>query len=221
MNEFTKVAILELDKIRVDGKKIKTGEVRKVSAKVYKSLKDRSFEEILDICEDMLEQRTWDLEVIAYDIAFRERNNYTMDTFERFENWLINYVRGWGDCDDFCTHAFGALLLKYNELYDKVLAWCERPEFWMRRAAAVIMIYSIKKSKDQCLSPFEISDALMNDEHDLVLKGYGWMLKVYGRYNEDKLMEYLSDNVSNIPRISFRYAIENLDIDKRRDLMKL
>lgn len=58
-----------------------------------------------------------------------------------------------GDCDDFSTHAFGVLLAQYNELFKKALLWCKGPEFWMRRAAAVILIYPMKKNLDKGIHP--------------------------------------------------------------------
>lgn len=219
MDNILKYVENELALLKVEGKKQKTSDVRKLSSKVYKKIKNYSFESKLDICESLLEQRKWAMGVIAYDIAFKERKNYTPDTFDRFERWLFNYVRGWGDCDDFCTHAFGALLAKYNNLFNKILAWCDRPEFWIRRAAAVVLIYPIKKGMCKQLEPFEISDALMSDENDLVLKGYGWMLKVYGCREPIELEKYLSKNAKNMPRVSFRYALEKLDEETRRKLM--
>lgn len=220
MDDIIKYINSELTILKVDGRRYKTSDVRKLSSKVYKKIKNNSFESKLNICESLLEQRTWAMGVIAYDIAFRERKNYTYDTFYRFERWLINYVRGWGDCDDFCTHAFGALLAEYNDLFDKVLAWCDRPEFWVRRAAAVILIYPIDKGKCKQLDPFKISNALMNDENYLVLKGYGWMLKVYGSKEPTVLEKYLAENVKNMPRVSFRYALEKLDKETKRKLME-
>lgn len=220
MDDILKFVKHELTMLKAEGKKQKTSDVRKLSSKVYKKIKNNSFESKLDICESLLEQRTWAMGVIAYDIAFKERKNYTSDTFDRFERWLINYVRGWGDCDDFCTHAFGALLAEYNTVFDKILAWCDRPEFWIRRAAAVILIYPINRGMCKQLEPFKISDALMSDENDLVLKGYGWMLKVYGSKEPAELVKYLSKNVKNMPRVSFRYALEKLDKETRRKLMK-
>ena len=91
----------------------------------------------------------------------------------------------------------------------------------MRRAAAVILIYPIRKDMIGDINPFEISDIIMNDEHDLVLKGYGWMLKEYGKRNPEKLKKYLVDHVKQMPRVSFRYALEKMDNDTKKELMKL
>lgn len=70
--------------------------MKKLSSKVYQSIKNESFKNKLELCERLLEEGTWAMGVIAYAIAFRERKNYTYDTFDRFEKWLIKYVHEWG-----------------------------------------------------------------------------------------------------------------------------
>ena len=108
----------ELKKLEAE-KKFKTADLRRISSKIHKEIKKESLECVLDYCEELLETRTWAMGVIAYDLAFKQKKNYTRETFKRFEGWLIKYVRGWGDCDDFCTHAFGSLLSEFNDLLVK------------------------------------------------------------------------------------------------------
>lgn len=197
-----------------------TGMIRSISSSVFKLIEDKSIDNVLGLCERLLEKRKWALGVVAYDWAFRMKKQYTEETFYIFEKWLRKYVKDWGDCDDFCTHAFGELLSQYNNLIDKILIWTEHPDFWVRRAVAVILIYPIKKGKLRERYPFVIADKLMKDEHHLVLKGYGWMLKVLSTVKPEAVYDYLIRNKNEMPRVSFRYAIEKFDIDKKAILME-
>jgi 3-methyladenine DNA glycosylase AlkD len=197
-----------------------TGAVRAVSASLYRGFKDKGIENVLAFCTQLLEEREWALGVIAYDWAFRVRKQYNEKTFAVFEEWLKEYVTGWGDCDDFCTHAFGALLSQNNDLFTHVKCWTEHPNFAVRRAAAVVLIYPIKQGLYEGTDPFAISDALMHDDHYLVLKGYGWMLKVLSQVEPHSVYEYLSRNRSAMPRVALRYAAEKMDKDLRADLFR-
>lgn len=196
-----------------------TGAVRSVSAAIYRALEDKSIDNVLARCECLLKEREWALGVIAYDWAFRVRKQYNDQTFAVFEGWLKEYVTNWGDCDDFCTHAFGALLSQNNDLFTQVYRWTEHPNFAVRRAAAVVLIYPIKQGKYKGIDPFVISDALMNDDHYLVLKGYGWMLKVLSQVEPDAVYEYLEKNKGAMPRVAFRYALEKLGKEKQASLL--
>lgn len=223
MNDFIREVKEKLNNLEMtsNGEHIKTIEVRKLSSKLYKELDDKSKENVFNKCSELLEQHNWAMGVIAYDFAYRVRKQYDEDTFSIFESWLIKYVCGWGDCDDFCTHAFGDLIIQKPELIAKIKLWTERKDFWMRRAAAVILIPSIQKDSYGEVYATEIADLLMNDENILVLKGYGWMLKVLSTKKPDKVYNYLVRNKEIMPRVSFRYATEKMDRNMKKELMKL
>jgi 3-methyladenine DNA glycosylase AlkD len=198
---------------------LSTGDVRKKSAEVFKILQNKNIDWVLDTCEKLLEEMKWELGIIAYDWAFRVKNQYKRETFTIFERWLKTYIKGWGDCDDFCTHAFGYLMAKYNDLFPEVVKWTMDRNFCLRRAAAVVLIYPIKKNQINDINPFIISDRLMNDPHHLVQKGYGWMLKILSQFRKKDVFNYLQMNKDKMPRLSLRYAIEKMDEKERMLLM--
>jgi 3-methyladenine DNA glycosylase AlkD len=176
---------------------------------------------VFAISGELLEERSWPLKVIAFDFAYRIRKQYDENTFSLFESWLVQYVRGWGDCDDFCTHAFGELIVQNTELAKKTMVWTERDEFWMRRAAAVVLIPSINRGKYKETDPIAVSDRLLLDGEDLVRKGYGWMLKVLSVKEPQLVYDYLIKNKETMPRVSFRYALEKMDKERKLELMRL
>lgn len=91
--------------------------------------------------------------------------------------------------------------------------------FAVRRAAAVVLIYSIKYNKYSKINPYVISDALMTDEHYLVLKGYGWVLKVLSESDPEHVYAYLLKNQGTMPRLAYRYALEKFDKQMKQQLM--
>jgi 3-methyladenine DNA glycosylase AlkD len=215
------IEITALNEEKPAGTHVRTADIRKLSAGLFRTLSDKSIDYVLTLCEALLDEHRWEAGVIAYDWAERSSRQYSRDTYPIFYSWLKKYVRGWGDCDDFCTHAFGKLLMQYKELFTNVLEWTKDEDFWVRRAAAVVLIPSIVRRDYAGLMPFEISDRLMNDENELVLKGYGWMLKILSKADEKGVIDYLAQKHNSIPRVAFRYAIEKLDTEKRSYLMGL
>lgn len=199
---------------------LKTSDIRKLSTKLFKNINDKSKEYVFTVCNELLEQHNWPMGVIAFDFAYRMRKQYDNNTFAIFESWLEKYVRGWGDCDDFCTHAFGELICQNTKLVSKIVKWTKRDEFYMRRASAVILIPSIWHDKYKETNPIKISDILMTDEHDLVRKGYGWMLKILSIKEPLLVFDYLLKNKEIMPRVSFRYALQKMDVKKKDILMK-
>lgn len=119
------------------------------------------------------------------------------------------------------SHAFGELLRQHKELFVKMSGWTKDEDFWVRRAAAVVLIACIMKNDYKGLAPYAIADALMQDPHDLVQKGYGWMLKCLSQMEPDAVREYLAANSMRMPRTAFRYAVEKFDRDTKEKLMAL
>lgn len=217
MNPYIEELTREFAILRKD-KRLLTSEVRKVSAKIFKKLPDDSTY-VFDLCEQLLELRIWEMTITAFDWAHRKRNQYDEATFEIFEKWMRNYISDWWDCDDFCTHAFGELMIKYPQLLPRTFAWCDHENFAVRRCAAVVMILPIKRKSVLTIDPLEIANRLKNDSHYLVLKGYGWMLKVLSSTQYDKVLGYLESNQSTMPRVAFRYALEKMKKSDRLRLM--
>lgn len=224
MNKLVEEAIRKIKELEENtpcGKHIITGDVRKLSSKLFSQIEDKSIENVFILCEELLNEHSWALGVIAFDFAYRMKNNYNESTYDIFYHWLKDYVRGWGDCDDFCTHAFGELLRQRKSLFVKIIAWTDDNDFWVRRASAVILIPAIMKNDYEGMEPFTISDRLMADSHDLVLKGYGWMLKALSQINPSCVKEYLIKNCKKMPRVAYRYALEKFDKETRNKLMQM
>ena len=224
MNIITLEAIAEmraLNEAVPQGKHIITGDIRRLSARLFRKIEDRRIDNVLVLCEELLSQHDWALGVIAFDWAYRVKKQYNAETYGIFFGWLKKYVRGWGDCDDFCTHAFGELLRSRKELFSSILEWTKDGDFWVRRASAVVLIPAILHNDYHGISPFMISDALICDGHTLVLKGYGWMLKCYSQVEPETVKGYLIDRRTIMPRVAFRYALEKYDAETRNTLLKL
>lgn len=224
MNALLRTAKLEIETLYShvpEGKHIKTGDIRKLSAQLFRNISDKDIKNVFALCDVFLEEHNWELGVIAFDWAFRMKRDYNEETYSIFYRWLRKYIRGWGDCDDFCTHAYGELLRQDKSLFTHVIEWTQDKDFWVRRASAVILIPAILHNDYDGMDPFIISDRLMNDEHDLVLKGYGWMLKSVSQIDQSSVEQYLIKNHTVMPRVAYRYALGKFDKDTRKKLMAL
>ncbi len=103
----------------------------------------------------------------------------------------------------------------------KIIEWTDDNDFWARRASAVILIPAIMKNDYEGMEPFTISDRLMSDSHDLVLKGYSWMLKALSQVNPNCVKEYLIKSCKKMPRVAYRYALEKFDKETRNKLIQM
>lgn len=197
---------------------VKTSDFREISEKYFAAVKEKSKQEIFDLGEKLLESGYLEELGIAFDWAFRIRKNFEKKDFSLLESWLKKYVTNWGACDSFCMRALGYFIYQFPEYFPKVKKWAVSKNRWVRRASAVVLIYSIRKKKP--LEPvFEIADILLLDEDDMVQKGYGWMLKVASDQESKRVFEYVTKHKKIMPRTALRYAIEKLSPDLKKQAM--
>ena len=132
-----------------------------------------------------------------------------------YEFYLKNAsrVNNW-DLVDLSSHAIvGAYLYGRDASVLKRLA--KSKNIWERRIAVVSTFYFI--SKGDCRDSLEIAEILLHDEHDLIHKAVGWMLREVGkRCSQKELEQFLNAHAHEMPRTMLRYSIERLPEAKKR-----
>ncbi|GAF70948.1 unnamed protein product [marine sediment metagenome] len=197
---------------------VKTPIFKKITQKYFSAIQDRPKQEIFSLCEKLLESGFMEELGVAFDWAFRLRDKFEKKDFTILESWLKKHVTNWGACDNLCCRALGYFIYKFPEYFPKVKKWAVSKNRWVRRASAVVLIYSLEK-KISLAHVFEIADILLLDKDDMVQKGYGWMLKVASNHEPYKVFEYVMRHKREMPRTALRYAIEKLSPDLRKQAM--
>jgi 3-methyladenine DNA glycosylase AlkD len=197
---------------------VRVNMVRKIAADFFKKVNKEDKKVIFGMCEELLQSKYSEEKTIAFAWAYRVQGKYTPGDFRLFEHWLEKYVSNWGACDDFCRHAFGAFVYRYPQFLPRVLAWTKSRKRWLKRGAAVVMIYSLRKGEHLNFA-FKIADALMPDDDYLVQNGYGWMLKDTSIIYSSQVFNYIMRHKDSMPRRALRYAIERFGPEQRREAM--
>ena len=97
-----------------------------------------------------------------------------------------------------------------------LLALADSPDLWRRRVAMVATFADIRAGEPA--RALVVAEALAHDEHDLIHKAVGWMLREVGkRCGRDVLVAWLTDGgrYRTLPRTTLRYAIEHFDAADR------
>lgn len=103
----------------------------------------------------------------------------------------------------------------------RLLLWlAESKNIWERRIAMVATFHGIKNGRPQ--EAFAVAEQLLGDEHDLIHKASGWMLREAGkRCSSEELEKFLRQHASRMPRTMLRYALEHFAPERRRYYMNL
>jgi len=192
--------------------------VREIAADYYRKVSRQGKSHVLSLSKMLVQSQYAEEKIIAFDWAYRLRKQYEPGDFRIFESWLSKHVRNWGSCDDLCRHAFGAFIHEFPQFLPRVLKWTTSRNRWLRRGAAVTMIYSLRMGEHLDYA-FRIANALLHDNDYLVQNGYGWMLKDASILFPDRVFEYVMKHKAEMPRRALRYAVERLNQKRRKKAM--
>lgn len=126
---------------------------------------------------------------------------------EAFDLWLkLAYAGSWNNWDLVDTaHLFGDWLIRHPN--DQLLEDLAKSSVLWERRMSIILTFSMIKNGDFEL-PLRQAKLLLHDQHDLIHKAVGWMLREIGKIEDDVLRAYLDETAHVMPRTMLRYAIE-------------
>jgi 3-methyladenine DNA glycosylase AlkD len=217
-NDTVKIAIKRFFKedIKVFG--VSSATVKKITRELSNIVKDRTKNEIFDICEELWSSGYLEKCSIACELAYSVRVLYTVDDFKTFDHWVSRYIHNWANCDHFCNHTVGTFLEMYPQFITDLKIWTESENRWKKRASAVSLI--VPAHRGLFLSDImAIADKLLLDKDDMVQKGFGWMLKAASESCPEKIFDYIMVRKDTMPRTAFRYALEKMPEEWRNKAM--
>lgn len=198
---------------------MKSKDIGIISKKYFELIKNLSKEEMCRLCEALFKSDMYEEFMIAANWIQKRDREFISGDIVLYENWINKYVNNWAKCDVFCNHSVGSLIDRYPKLIKYLKKWSKSKNLWMRRASAVSLIIPAKNGLflDDV---FEICDILLEDQEDMVQKGYGWLLKVASEKNLEPIFNYVMIHKDKMPRTSLRYAIEKMPKELKEKAMK-
>jgi len=150
-----------------------------------------------------------------------------VDTFGRGDEQLkervydiymssTRYINNWDLVDSSAPGIPGAWLFARSR--EPLYEFAGSEDLWKRRISIVATHHFIRH--DDHADTLEISRLLLNDEHDLIHKAVGWMLREVGKRDPEAQEAFLRKHCRVMPRTMLRYAIERMPEDRRQMYMR-
>jgi 3-methyladenine DNA glycosylase AlkD len=126
------------------------------------------------------------------------------------------YINNWDLVDSSAEHIVGVFLMEKEKAPLYELA--KSDSLWERRIAIMATFHFIKQMAFS--ETLKISDMLLLDDHDLIHKAVGWMLREIGKRDMRTEEKFLKGRYGSMPRTMLRYAIEKFPEPKRQAYLK-
>ena len=125
------------------------------------------------------------------------------------------YINNWDLVDLSAGKIIGDYLL--NKPKSILYKLAKSKSIWERRISIIATFNFIKNNK--FTETLKISKILLNDEHDLIHKAVGWMLREIGKKDLKIEESFLRKYCKKMPRTMLRYAIEKFPEKKRKQYL--
>lgn len=121
-------------------------------------------------------------------------------------------INSWDLVDLSAPNIVGEYLYSRNKKVPRKLILSKN--LWERRIAIVSTLFLIRKNSFS--ETLRVSKLLLSDNHDLIHKAVGWMLREVGKRDQKILEDFLETNYRGMSRTTLRYAIERMSPSRRR-----
>jgi 3-methyladenine DNA glycosylase AlkD len=185
-------------------------------AKAYKDIPLADIETLLS--SKIHEERFVALEILVmqFEKVHKDKNVKEQKKIVDFYLAHTDRINNWDLVDTSASYILGAYLYDKDKKILKKLA--NSKLLWERRIAVIATLYFIHQGRfDETLA---LALLLRTDEHDLMHKAVGWMLREVGKKDEKVLCDFLDQYAHTLPRTALRYAIERLSIGQKGGYMK-
>ena len=205
---------------------LKTADVRKIAKTYFADVKDLPKEQIWSIGETLMQSGYLEEFSIACVWVSHTHKDLKPQDWTTIDRWVDSYITNWATCDVFCCGGMGkggtvATFLKmYPKYLPKLRTWAKSNNLWKRRAAAVSLVGPAKKGLFH-EDVFALAETLLLDLEDMVQKGYGWLLKEAGNFDEQAVFQFVMKHKAVMPRTALRYAIEKMPKCLKEQAMKM
>jgi 3-methyladenine DNA glycosylase AlkD len=126
------------------------------------------------------------------------------------------HINNWDLVDLSAPHILGDYLLDNDR--SVLFRLANFGKIWERRIAIMATFAFIRNGRFE--DTLRIAEMLLTDDHDLIHKAVGWMLREIGKKDLKTEEEFLKKHYRRMPRTMLRYAIEKFGEKKRKSYLR-
>jgi len=190
---------------------ISVGDQRKI-AKKYKKL-------TIPQVTELLQSRIHEYRLVALILLvekYRKGNNAEKKTIAELYLKSTEWINNWDLVDISAPKILGDYY--WDKPKNILYTLAESDNLWERRISVLSTFTFISKGSYEI--SLNIAEKLVKDDHDLIHKAVGWMLREIGKRDQAIEEEFLMKYYKTMPRTMLRYSIEKFDEEKRQFYMK-
>lgn len=185
------------------------------TAKKYKDIELKDIKKLLK--SKYHEERTFALIILVN--LYKNKKSDKKKIVDFYLNNLAT-INNWDLVDMSCYKILGDYLFNYqNKNWNILRDFSKSKNLWERRISIVSTMFFVKNNYFE--PTIQITKTLLKNEHDLINKATGWLLREIGKKDITILRKFLRENIKDISSTTLSYATEKFDKSERDELRLL
>lgn len=185
------------------------------TAKKYKDIELKDIKKLLK--SKYHEERTFALIILVN--LYKNKKSDKKKIIDFYLNNLAT-INNWDLVDMSCYKILGDYLFNYqNKNWNILRDFSKSKNLWERRISIVSTMFFVKNNYFE--PTIQITKTLLKNEHDLINKATGWLLREIGKRDIAILRKFLRENIKDISSTTLSYATEKFDKSERDELRLL
>ncbi|MBU0613449.1 DNA alkylation repair protein [Patescibacteria group bacterium] len=168
--------------------------------------------------EKLLQSEWHEERLTAIHILNNKYNNAELHEMKNIYDLYIKnikYINNWDLVDSSAPYFVGHFL--FNRDKDVLYRLAKSKNLWERRISIMATYYFIRQR--QFDDTLKLAKILLGDDHDIIQKAVGWMLREVGNRHLPTEERFLKKYYKEMPRTMLRYAIEKFPEKKRKEYL--
>jgi 3-methyladenine DNA glycosylase AlkD len=195
-----------------------TGDLRRAARNFRKRVRaERGLDFLVRVADELFVGNVLEEKVAAIFLLEKLDAEFRDQEFALFESWL-DRISSWADHDGLVHYLIAPMVAAKSARVKNVFQWAKSPKRWHRRAACVALIQGTRR-KMFFPQITKLSNSLLADKDDMVLKGLGWLLRETAKYDAARTIPYLMKIRSRAPRLVLRTACETLPARTKKKIL--
>jgi 3-methyladenine DNA glycosylase AlkD len=188
--------------------------VQRQIAKKYAPITNHNdLQELLN--SEFHEVRMTALIIMTYQFKKADKSKQK-ELYDLYVSQVGRAINNWDLVDVTAPHIVGAYLLDKDRTDLYKLA---KGNLWQKRVSIISTFWFIRAG--DFADALNLSEILVYEEHDLLHKAVGWVLREIGKHDDLLLYNFLDRYAATMPRTALRYSLEKAPLNTKQYYMLL
>ncbi len=193
-------------------------EIRRVTRELANRVKAEDDASLRPLCSALWDTGVHELRAIAMLVLERRADVLGARDLTLLER-LLRESKSWAYLDWISIKVLAPMLPRVPAVRRKVARWSRDRDFWMRRAAVLILLPGVKDG----IVPFSAFEAIavpmLGEREFFIRKALGWGLREVGKRRPGDVAAFLRAHRGEVSGLTLREGVKYLPARDRRDLL--